>query len=73
VVAEMRMPRWMSGATREDRIRNEYIYIYKRKRRSSVDYVDKIRGNRLRCYDGRRFGTVRTVMELSVKRGKPKV
>ena len=43
-VAEMRMLRWMSGFTREDKIRNEYI-------RSSIwvaSIVDKMRENRLR-------------------------
>eukprot|EP00102_Acyrthosiphon_pisum_P026090 XP_016663300.1 PREDICTED: uncharacterized protein LOC107884852 [Acyrthosiphon pisum] len=43
-VVEMKMLRWMSGVTREDRIRNEYI-------RDSIgvaSIVDKMRENRLR-------------------------
>ena len=43
-VAEMRMLRWMSGVTREDKIRNKYI-------RGSIgvaSIVDKMRENRLR-------------------------
>lgn len=43
-VAEMRMLRWMSGVTRKDRIRNEYI-------RGSIGVapiIDKMRENRLR-------------------------
>jgi len=47
-VAEMRMLRWASGATIEDRIRNEYI-------RGSVGGVgsimDKTWGNRVRWFD----------------------
>jgi len=43
-VAEMRLFRWMSEVTREDRIRNEYI-------RRSIEVaanMDKIRENRLK-------------------------
>jgi hypothetical protein len=42
-VAEMRMLKWMSEVTREDRIRNEYV-------RSSIgvaSVVNKMRENRL--------------------------
>jgi len=42
-VAEMRMLKWMSGVTREDRIRNEYV-------RGSIgvaSIVAKMRENRL--------------------------
>jgi hypothetical protein len=51
-VAEMRMLRWMSGVTREDRIRNEYV-------RGSIDVasiVDKMRGNKCskNCYENER-------------------
>jgi len=45
-VAEMRTLRWMSGVTREDRIRNEYV-------RGCIgvsSIVDKTRENRLRWF-----------------------
>ena len=71
-VAEMRMLRWMSGVTREDKIRNEYI-------RGSIgvaSIVDKMRENRLRWLGHvlRREETeaVRLVREMHVvgKRGR---
>ena len=75
-VAEMRMLRWMSGVTREDKIRNEYI-------RGSIgvaSIVDKMRENRLRWLGHvlRREETeaVRLVREMHVVgkrgRGRPK-
>ena len=42
-VSEMRMLIWMSGVTREDRIRNEYI----RGNIGVASIVDKLRENRL--------------------------
>ena len=45
-VAEMRMLRWMSGVTREDRIRNEYI----RGSNKVVEISKKVQEGRLRWY-----------------------
>ena len=45
-VAEMRMLRWMSGVTREDRIRNEYI----RGSTKVVEISKKVQEVRLRWY-----------------------
>jgi nonsense-mediated mRNA decay protein 3 len=45
-VAEIRMLRWMSGVSREDRIKNEYV-------RGSIgvaSILDKMRDNRLRWF-----------------------
>ena len=75
-VAEMRMLRWMSGVTREDRIRNEYI----RGSLGVASIVGKLRENRLRWFGHvkRREETeaVRVVMEMNVEgkrgRGRPK-
>ena len=75
-VAEIKMLRWMSGVTREDKIRNEYI-------RGSIgvaSIVDKMRENRLRWLGHvlRREETeaVRLVREMHVVgkrgRGRPK-
>ena len=73
-VAEMRMLWWMSGVTREDKIRNEYI-------RGSIgvaSIVDKMRENRLRWFGHvlRREETeaVRLVREMHVvgKKGEGK-
>jgi len=44
IVAEMRMLRWMSGVTKEDRIRNEYV----RGNIEIVPNVDKVKENRLK-------------------------
>ena len=73
----MRMLRWMSGVTREDRIKNEYV-------RGSIgvaSIVDKMRENRLRWLGHvmRREETsaVRVVMKMNVEgkrgRGRPKM
>lgn len=43
-VVEMRMPRWMRGMLRENRIGNEYV----RGSIGVVSIVDKMRENRLR-------------------------
>jgi hypothetical protein len=43
-IADMRMLRWMSGGTREDRIRKEYV----RGNTGVAFIVDKMRENRLR-------------------------
>ena len=75
-VAEMRMLRWMSGVTREDRIRNEYL-------RGSIGVApigDKMRENRLRWFGHvmrrEESEVVRTVMNMNVEerrgRGRPK-
>ena len=45
-VAEMRMLRWMSGVTREDRIRNEYI----RGSTKVIEVSKKVQEGRLRWY-----------------------
>ena len=45
-VAEMRMLRWMSGVTREDRIRNEYI----KGSTKVVEISKKVQEGRLRWY-----------------------
>ncbi|XP_068225024.1 uncharacterized protein, partial [Palaemon carinicauda] len=44
-MAEMRMLRWMSGVTREDRIRNNYI----RGSTKVVEISKKVQEGRLRC------------------------
>ena len=75
-VAEMRMLRWMCGATREDRIRNEYV-------RGSVKVVEilkKVQEGRLRWYghilrrEEEHIG--RQTMDMEVqgrrRRGRPK-
>jgi hypothetical protein len=75
-VAEMRMLRWMSGVTREDRIRNEYV-------RGSIGVApigDKMRENRLRWFGHvmrrEESEAVRMVMNMNVEgkreRGRPK-
>ncbi|KAL4132087.1 hypothetical protein QTP88_009302 [Uroleucon formosanum] len=75
-VMEMRMVRWMSGVTREDRIKDEYV-------KGSIgiaSIVDKMSENRLRWlgYVMRREETsaVRVVMKMNVEmkrgRGRPK-
>ena len=76
-VAEMRMLRWMTGVTRRDRIRNEYI-------RGTVKVVEaskKIQEARLRWFGHlhRRAGeehVAREIMEMEVegtrRRGRPK-
>jgi len=77
---DKRIEQRMSGVAREDRIRNVYIYIYKKKRRSSVNYGDKMRVNRFRWFGDvmRRENSeaLRTVMALNVdgkrERGRPK-
>ena len=46
-VIEMRMLRWMSGKTRKDRVRNEYI----REWVGVVPIEDKLKENRLRWFD----------------------
>ncbi|KAL4092493.1 hypothetical protein QTP88_026994 [Uroleucon formosanum] len=70
----MENPKWMSGVTREDRIKNEYV-------RGSIgvaSMVDKMRENRLRWFRHvmRREETsaVRKVLKMNVegKRGRPK-
>ena len=75
-VAEMRMLRWMSGVTREDRIRNEYI-------RGSLKVVEaskKIQEGRLRWYghllrrDENHVGRYAMDMEVQGRRrrGRPR-
>lgn len=61
-VAEMRMLRWISGATREDRIRNEYM-------RGNIVVTSIMQQSRhvMRREDSRQ---VRTVMEMNVKERK---
>lgn len=61
-VAEMRMLRWISGATREDRIRNEYM-------RGNIVVTSIMKQSRhvMRREDSRQ---VRTVMEMNVKERK---
>ncbi|XP_050534488.1 uncharacterized protein LOC126901782 [Daktulosphaira vitifoliae] len=72
----MRMLSWMSGVTREDRIRNEHI-------RGSIDVtsiVDKMRENRLRWFGHvmrrEELEAIRTVIAMNVEgrrgRGRPK-
>ena len=75
-VAEMRMLRWMSGVTREDKIRNEYI----RGSTKVIELSKKIQEGRLRWYghllrrDDDHVG--RHIMEMEVqgrrKRGRPR-
>ena len=75
-VAEMRMLRWMSGVTREDRIRNEYI----RGSSKVVEISKKAQEGRLRWYGHllrREEDHVgRRIMEMEVhgrrRRGRPK-
>ena len=75
-VAEMRMLRWMSGVTREDRIRNDYI----RGSTKVVEISKKVQEGRLRWYghllrrEDNHIG--KNVMEMEVqgrrRRGRPK-
>ena len=76
-VAEMKMLRWMSGVTREDRIRNEYI-------RGSLKVVEvskKVQEARLRWYGHVKRSSeeqiAREAMEGEVqgrrRRGRPKI
>ena len=75
-VAEMRMLRWMSGVTRENRIRNEYI----RGSTKMVEISKKVQEGRLRWYghllrkEDDHVG--RSKMEMEVqggrKRGRPR-
>ncbi|KAL4104536.1 hypothetical protein QTP88_019831 [Uroleucon formosanum] len=73
---EMRMLRWMSGVTREDRIKNEYV-------RGSIgvaSIVDKMRENRLRwlghVMKREKTSAVIIVMKMNIEgkkgRGRPK-
>jgi hypothetical protein len=70
--SEIRILRWMSGVTRENRIRNEYL----RGRIGVALIVDKMRENRLRWFGHmmRREETkaVKVVMKIIVegKRGR---
>ena len=75
-VAEMRMLRWMSGVTRMDRIRNEYI----RGSAKVTEVSKKMQEGRLRWYghlmrrDAQHVG--RHTMEMEVRgrrrRGRPR-
>jgi hypothetical protein len=75
-VEEIRMLRWMSGLTRENKIRNNYV-------RGSIGValiVDMIRENRLRLFwhvmRQEKTKAVRVVMKMNVKgkreKGRPK-
>jgi len=72
-VVKIRILRWISGVTKYDRIRNEYV----RERIKVASIVDKMRKNRLRWFIMRRedLEALRTVMELSVdeRRGRRKL
>ena len=76
-VAEMRMLRWMSGVTRKDRLRNEYI----QGKLGVAPIADKLRENRLRWFGHvcrhSIFDTSRTVENINIcgnkrGRGRPK-
>jgi hypothetical protein len=66
-VAEIRMLRWVSGVSKENRIKNEYV----RGTRSIgvVSIVDKMRGNRLRWFgymmNLEETNAVRVVMKMN--------
>jgi hypothetical protein len=69
-VAEMRMLRWMSGASRKDRIRNEYV----RGSIGAASIMDKIRENIFRWFGHmmRREKTKELRINVEGKRGRPK-